>query len=431
MASPGTQGKPVPLGPWRAGANNLALETSVPPSSFRQGVNVDVTDDGKIVRRDGTTQVIEAEEPVSLFGYGNRGFYLEGTRLMGFEVLGGAETEPVELFDGLSPYTRLAHAMIEPFVYVSDGDQSLRIHPDNSVTAWSVPTAPDPVLTVASSGGSLASGRYHVAVAYKNGLGEEGPVSGWQWVEITEGQGITVHLSHVAPSHRSVIYMTKANGTELLHLATVPYGSPSVNVFRQHMGRPPATLDLDPLPGARFAAVWKGRLLTADGRFVRWSEPNQYGLTHAAYNYLEFAEEVTGLAAVETADGFFVGQGRHTYYVAGADPADAALATAYGAGMVPGTVTMVPGARLPFEAPPPMPVPMWLASNGVFCVGMIDGSVSPLTETRYAARTGQEGAAVFVQRAGRSRYVATVRDSQENAFAMTDQFTAEVVRNNN
>lgn len=428
MATPGTTEQLLALGPWPLGTNNLALETSVPRRSFRKGVNVDVTDDGKVVRRDGATLAIEGDDVHNLFGYGPRGFFQDGGTLYGFEVLNGTETAAISLFEGLAPGARLAHCMIEPHIFVSDGVRTLRIAPDNSVSDWTVPTAAAPTLTVLESGGSLPPGRYHVAVAYRAPTGEEGPLTGAEVIDIVEGQGIRIGLSHTTTGVRTVVYITKPNGTELLHLATVPQ-PPSVNVFNiSHLGRPPATENLDPMPPGEFALLWNGRLLVAADRFVYWSEPNHYGMTDLAYNYLEFASPITGLAAVETAAGFFVGQPDRTYFVAGADPADSALTVAYPAGIVSGTVQLIPGARLPIENPPSTPAPMWLATNGVFCVGLEDGTILPLTETRYAARTGETGAALFMQKSGRSRFVATVRDSQENTFAMTDQFSAEVVR---
>jgi hypothetical protein len=187
---------------------------------------------------------------------------------------------------------------------------------------------------------------------------------------------------------------------------------------------------MDPMPGGNYAAVWQGRLLVGFDRFVAWSEPMQYGLTKAMYNYLELAEPVTGVGAPETSEGFFIGQRSRTYFAAGADPADAVLREAYPAGMIAGTLQMVPGARLPLEAPPAEPVPMWLATNGVFCVGLPAGTVLPLTEAKYATMLSDSGAALFDQRGGISRYVATLRNPTENNFAMTDTVTAEVVRNN-
>lgn len=429
MTTPGTTERLTALGPWPLGANNLALETSVPRRSFRHGVNVDVTDDGKLVRRSGYSHVIEAVEPGNLFGYGPRGFFVEGTRLFGFEVVDGRETAAIELYDGLQRDARVAYAMVAPDLFVSDGHVALRISPENRVSPWAVPAAPPPVLSAASTGGTLAAGRYHVAVAYKNMAGEEGPLSPWQAIELSQGQVLTLQLGPAPPGLRTAVYMTKPDGTELLHLVTVPHGTPAVNVARQHMGRPPVTEDTVEMPAGNFALMWNGRLVTARDRFCFWSEPMQYSVSRDMYNYLEFPENVTMLAANETTPGFFVGQVSRTFFVAGADPADASLVDAYPAGVVPGTLQMVPGARLPLEAPPSTLVPMWLATNGVFCVGLDDGTVFPLTESRYVAKQASEGAALFDQRAGINRFITTLRNPSENSFAVSDQFTAEVVRN--
>lgn len=72
------------LGPFPRGANNLALENRVPRGSFRLGVNVDVTDDGRLVRRDGSELIYTADEPHSLFGYGPRRSSAERHQLRGY-----------------------------------------------------------------------------------------------------------------------------------------------------------------------------------------------------------------------------------------------------------------------------------------------------------------------------------------------------------
>lgn len=424
MAIP-TERDLVRIGPWPQGSNNLSLATSVPRRSFRKGVNVDVTDDGKVVRREGRTKLVDGKL-CGLFGYGRRGFYLEGSTLYGFEVDGDRTTQPVALYDGLALEAQLAHSLVEPDIFVSDGSTNLRIRPDNSVSPWSIPTPAVPSASVEPDG-ALAAGRYHGAIAFKASTGEEGPLSSQFVFEVEEGQRVVVNFAQTIPEFRTVLYMTKPNGTELLHVATLP-PAPSVNVHRHPLGRPPSTLYTDPMPPARFAATWNGRLLVGASRFVTWSEALHYGVTKSMYNYLELSEEITMIAAVDTAGGFFIGQKTRTLYMAGEDPADANQVVAYPFGVIPGTMHMVPGARLPMENAPAKPVPMWLASNGVFCVGLEDGTVHPLTEPRFATQLAEQGAALFDQRGGKSRFLTALRDPSPNNFAVSDSFTAEVVR---
>ncbi len=420
----------VQIGPFPSGANNLALETSVPSRSYRRGVNVDVADDGKVSRRKGRVKEFDAVDVHSLFGVGNRGFFAVRDMLFGFTVDGDVVSDPVPLYDNLDVDVPLTYTLIDPDLFVSDGRENLRISLDGAVDAWALP-APTPPVCAVSTDGSLDPGRYFIGTSFKAWSGEEGALTPLVLVDLPDGGKITLTLPAApAGAQRTMVYMTKPNGKEPLLLAAVPTNVASLGITKQNLGRPPVTLDMDPMPAGAFSCVWNGRLLVAYDNLVYWSEPNQYGVTKSMFNYLVFSEPVTMLAAIDTAGGFFVGQESKVYFVAGADPADSRLVGAYSAGAIPGTLTMIPGARLPFEEPPVMPVPMWVASNGVFCVGLPDGTIAPLTETRYAAKKADFGAAMFVQRGGINRYVATLRNPTDNNFAMTDQITAEVVRNN-
>lgn len=422
------------LGPWPAGANNLAAEHNVPRKSFREGVNVRVADDGRISRREGYTKRFEAVEPHSLFASGVRAFYAEQTQLMATELYpDGSLAEPLPIFTGLRIDAPLAYCLIEPDIYVSDGQQALRLRPDNTVLPWALPPAPTPALAAAlPDGGALPSGRYHVALAYRAANGEEGPLSPRLALDVTAPEQPVVRFPPApAGVARQLLFLTKPNGTELLLYGSVPPSATSATFTSiGRLGRPPVATGLDPMPPGRFAAYYAGRLLVGVEDLVVWSEPMQYALTALEYNYMPFAEPVTGIGVVgETTNGFFVGQLSRTYFVSGDNPTDARPNEVYPAGIVPGTLSHVPGARLPLENPPTVPVPVWLATNGVICVGLQDGTILPLTEPRFVADVGSEGASVFEQRDGIGRYIVTTKNPDENVFAVRDQVSIEVVRN--
>lgn len=420
------------LGPWPAGANNLSAEHSVPRGSFREGVNVNVADDGKVSRRDGYTKVFDAHEPHSVFGYGARAFFVEGTTLYGTELYNnGTFMPPLALYGDLQRDTPLAHCMIEPDIYVSDGNVALRLDPSSNISPWGLARPPVPTVVPGGTAG-LQGGQYAVAIAFRRANGEEGPLSAQTVLSVGDGASLEVTFNGgiLDGVDRIMVYATKPNGSELLLYGSVPVGTPTALITNARRGRPPVSEHLDPMPPGRFAAYFAGRLLVAVEDMVVWSEPHQYALTDPAYNYTLFSETTTGLGTVgETVDGFFVGLLSKTYFVSGGNPADARLSEVYPAGMVPGTLVHVPGARLPLEAPPTVPVPVWLATNGVVCAGLQDGTVLPLTETRFAANVGDSGAGVFEQRDGLNRYVVTTRNAAENVFAVQDSVSIEVVRN--
>lgn len=418
------------LGPWPAGANNLSAESAVPGKSFREGVNIRVADDGRVGRREGYEKLFEGDEPHSLFAYGRRAFYAEQSELLTTELYDdNSFSEPLVVYTGLVVDALLAHCLIEPDIYVSDGAIALRIAPDNTISTWALPPAPTPAGAL-SSGGQLPAGRYHFATAYRAANGEEGPLSNRLTLDVAEGQQVVLSFPPVPGALRQLIFMTKPNGTELLLFGSVPNAATTATILKQRLGRPPVSDGLESMPAGRFAAYYAGRLLVGVEDMVVWSEPSQYALTALEYNYTLFSEQVTGLGTIgETTGGFFVGQLTRTYFVRGDNPSDARLDEVYPAGMVPGTLTHVPGARLPLENPPTVPVPVWLATNGVVCAGLADGTIVPLTETRYAMDVGDRGASVFDQRDGVSRFIATTQNPTDNVFAVRDQVSIEVVRN--
>lgn len=421
----------VQLGPWPAGGNNLTVEHSVPRRAFREGVNVVVADDGKVRRRDGYDKVFDAVEPHSGFGYGARGFFAEGTELRAIELYpNGSVSEPLTIFEGLAIDEPLAHCLIEPDIYVSDGTVALRISPTNTVSEWALPTPPAPAVS-ALAGGAFEAGRYQFALAYRAATGEESGLSSTVAFDLTDTGGFTLSFpAGPASAAQVLVYMTKPNGAQLMFARAAPAAATTITLTPGPLTRMSPTAGMEPLPAGRFAAYFAGRLLVAVADAVFWSEPMLYALTAYEHNYALFGEPVTGIGVVgETAGGFFVGQMSRVYFARGENPAEARLEEVYPAGMVPGTLTHVPGARLPMENPPTVPVPVWLATNGVICAGMPDGSIAPLTETTFATKVGDAGASVFVQRDGENRLVVTTRNPSENVFAVTDSVSIEVVRN--
>jgi hypothetical protein len=421
----------VSLGPFPAGANNVARETSVPRASVREAINIDFSDDGKARRREGYALLESLPNASSIIGAGVRGFILAGSELHAFEVMNGAVAALIPIYDGLRPGARLASVLIEPDLFVSDGDQNLRIAADNTITPWAVPQADPPTVASRQAGGALPAATYRVALTCRMASGEEGPASPLLTIELAGGEYPTLSLP-AAPDGvaRYSVYMTKPNGTELLFVGSVPSAATTIDLVSPRLGRPCPTEFMAPMPPAQFALYFRSRLWVANGPYLTASEPFQYSLCQPDFATMTFSEDITGLAACGEAGGsFFVGQRSKVYLVRGDSPNELALAEKYPAGMVAGTLAMVPGARLPLEQAPSEPVPVWLATNGVVCVGLPDGSVVPLSESRFAADVGEVGAGIFLQRKGENRYVATTAEPRDNVFAMRDEVSFEVIRN--
>ena len=216
------------LGPFPGGANNLARETEVPRTQLREAVNVDLSDRGTIRRRRGYAKLEALNDAGALLGYGRRGFVLEGDELLAFEVEGNTLSGLIPIASGLRP-GKLAHTLIEPDIFVSDGVQNLRIAPDNTVSQWTPPLLPAP--QVDTTDGSLDPGRYQLVVVSRMASGEEGPPSDPVDITIYMTAGLALSFGPTPPGvHRIAIYMTKPNGRELLLAGAVPAGVATVTL---------------------------------------------------------------------------------------------------------------------------------------------------------------------------------------------------------
>lgn len=416
------------LGPWPLGALNVPREDSVPRAGARKIVNADVFDDGKIARRRGRTKVINATEPRSLMQLGRRMYFAVGTELYAV----AADLEPAVVYSGLHPDAALAHCRIEPYLYVSDGRVALKVDGDGNVAPWAIAAPGTPSASVLVTGG-LEPGRYLIKTTQADATGQESGASEQVLVTVEDGQGIQLALpARIGAAVRTMVYMSKPNGRDLLLAAAVPaVDTPAtISITRQRLGRPLVTDDLDPMPAGQHAAYYNGRLYVMEGSILYWSEPNHYALTNIQFNHLPFAEVGTMVAAAsEGSNGVFVGQENRTYFLRGASPDQAQFVEAYQAGVISHTLAYVPGSRLPLDNPPTAMVPMWVATNGVICVGLPNGEVLPLTEQRFVTAKAAKGAAMYRAQRGINQFLAVLENAEANNFAITDSVSAVVTRN--
>ena len=423
----------VTLGPWRRGANNIAREDSVPGTSFRRGVNVDVMPDGKVRRRKGMTVI----DPTPLGNLWSDGSYALATSLYGdvlYRVIPGAPL-PV-LYTGLQPEADVAYCSVNDLVYVTDGVRALRVSThDDSVRPWSVPTpAGQPVLSVVAGG--LAPGVYQVVQTYTTADGEESGAGLAAYIDLPDGGGI--HASAPAfpvPAHVHSIelYVTRAGGGEFLHYGRYTVGTLDAVITRQPLGRPLRTAGMQPLAVGRAAGLVGGRLVVVVDNMLVVSEPLRFGLMNFAKNYIPYPAAVDMFAPTALgarADGVFVAAGDKTYFLEGADPLKSGNRLAYASGAGPGTPTYVSGDSLNIEGVPSQPVPIWLAKNGYVVIGLPNGQVRALTDSRYAMDVGTRVVMASRELEGVEQLLIGTRAPTTRSKAVSaDSATTTLVRN--
>jgi len=135
-------------------------------------------------------------------------------------------------------------------------------------------------------------------------------------------------------------------------------------------GQPPASRFLEPLPAGRFLAAHGGRLFSAQGLHLYYSEPLRPTLADLRHNHIGLASPATLLCAVE--DGLYLADRTHSYFIEGADEGALRLKPLAAPPPPEGCFAVLAGHL--FEEVPDAPVAVWLSDNG-FVMGLPSGQV--------------------------------------------------------
>ena len=333
---------------------------------------------------------------------------------------------------GIGGDRELTYAEINGRVYWSNGRLIRAI--DNSTTdapAWPVFTG-GPRVTRSAGIGGLDAGIYQVAVTYIDTVGRESNSSLAEVLELQQGDGITV--DQLAPNDEAQsirIYVSQAGGETLRLADTVPVGTISWLIGNGPRGRALETQWHVPLPPGRFLRQQNARLFVADGHVLRYSDGFRYGLAQPDGHWGRYGDPIDLLEPIGEADasGMFVASGKRTRYLSGPDPKQWREKIVYGYGAVPGTGRQFPASAFGFEGLGTGMVPVWMARNGVFVVGMPGGAIRPIAEDRVALDEYEAGALMLRRQNGISQIVAALRGPiVSNSFRATDSAAATVRR---
>lgn len=426
MARP-TEGQLQDLGPWVRGQNNLSEEARLAYESFRASANIDVTDTGGIRRRVGYQRVVNAPGARGLWSSGHRALYAVARNLYGFD----GQTS-VLLYTDLHPHNSIAYCAIEPNVYLTDGVNGFVLGPVNTPKRWSPPEpACQPTASVLSYGG-LPAGRYMVAITHATTNNVESGTSSAAVIDVPDNGGIRLSQFPVPPADAANfrIYLSNANGTELFFYGVAASNVVTMDVTARPLGRKLTTMFKSSLPAGQHLGYFQGRLYSASGNLMYWSEPMTYGLTDLSRNYIMLSSSFTMIAGLpEGAGGMFVASEHRTLFLRGNNPTQFEQIEAYPYGVVSGTLTYVAASMLGMEGESHS-LPVWMSRNGVFCVGMPNGKVAPVNEATFAAAVGNSGASMFRMQRGVPQVVTSMSGAFEaNSFAVADTASMTVTRN--
>jgi hypothetical protein len=376
-------------------------------------LNSDVTSQGRLIKRDGSTKVISLTNPHSLWSDTLAVLCASEGKL--YRISQGQAVEICSITD-----SELSYAEVNEKIYISNPCWNIIFDPSNNSTAeWGLPLPEQPVVSATS--GSLPVGTYQLCFTKFNSREISGNGAIAEIELISEG-GITVSNR----TSDSLVWMTDPNGSKF-YLA----GQMDVISTTASSSEPLPSFLCSPPPFMKYITYAFGRIWGSIDKILYYSEPFHPEWFRSALNKFEFDQNITMIAQVPT--GLFIGCEDTTYFLAGNEPQQMKQTLA-GKGAVPGTLVycnnvpelgdvLSPAERIHVS------VPIWLSQEGIV-IGNVSGRLFNLTQQKVKFAPGVKGASVHRMKNGEFQYLTSFKQgSPGSGFGMADTVTAEVIRN--
>lgn len=408
--------KPPSIGPFPLGVNNRRppheMTQAVGNGSvdlLRDAVNVDVSDTGKLRRREGFTQVFDGRSH-SAWGDDKVAFYVQGSTLYILTLAPVGEPQRTVIRTDLSP--------TEPLTYCEAG--GIYYYASRSVIGMvragaRLDFTPRPVLTptLSAVAGAMPKGRYQVCIT-NFGPGGESASTVPAAIEVPENGGIRISSIPSTPGCITLVYITGADG-EVFGRVEVDISAGVADILTpSHTGAQCQTLLLEPMPPGDIVRFSNGRLLVARGNLLIYSEPYLPGLYRASKNYIPYPKPITIMEPCDK--GVFVAADKTRWYQG--DIAQAPVRDVLPYGAVP-----LSGGNDPTSPD----TCFWVSERGLV-FGSADGSVKNVQEEQLALAGGTAGAAVYRERDGQRHVITSVQDPARSGAGFDFRIDAEIIR---
>ncbi|WP_295978001.1 hypothetical protein [uncultured Variovorax sp.] len=359
-----------------AGINNVAEDEAMKRGGdsarvyLRDAVNVDITAAGRASVRTG-------ERRVSTVRY--RDVWQSPLHRDTFGTLDGqwVKIDPTNWTHAVLAAVGegAAHVVLNSLVCVA-GPAGLFTFDGIAARRLTLDTPPAPLLTAGA--GSLEPGTYGAAVAWLRGA-QESATSELATVEVGASGALEVALPiWLDPTLTGArLYLTRRDGGELLRAGDWPAGTATIHLpLLPQLGAAAQFRHLSPMPTGQFLAQWRGRLLTARGNVLRWSEALAYHLHNERHGFVQMPQRITFVQPVDA--GVWVGQVDHVVFLRGSAPDEFSVERKGGRAPVPGSAVLAPPDALGGDLTAGgTEAAIWLADNG-YVVGTAAGALVEL-----------------------------------------------------
>lgn len=403
-----TKKYPLPV----TGIDSLSNETALGEGAVRTAVNVDIGRAGRFKRRTGQTLVEPGADFHSLWVSQQRGslFLAKG------KVLGTLHEDlSYSALSTLNSTHPLNYTEYNGNIYWTSPD-TFQWLPSDSSTARPVGVETPPPAYLSEGPGPLRPGRYGVCMAFVDDRGELGGASPLQTILLKNGGGIRFSGLPIRNGWSLNIYVTETDGEYLRLASSPPAVFPNYLMAEVPAGEACETQYLVPMPPGNFVTWLGGRLYTARGDTLYFSEPLRPHLHAPARGYIPFSGRISFIEAVM--DGLYVGDARGVWFLRGVDPVQFDQTLVSTCRAVFNSSIKIPPEHLPEQAvESPNPVALWLSTSG-YVVGMESGKTVELQPERVKVPPGLSGRTTYLFRDGIKQVVTPVNSTSTTAHGI-------------
>lgn len=149
------------------------------------------------------------------------------------------------------------------------------------------------------------------------------------------------------------------------------------------------------MPTGQYLGLWRGRLVVAQGRTLRFSEALAYHVHDPRHGFVQMPQRITFVAPVD--GGLWVGQVDHVVFLRGTAPQELAFERKTSRAPVPGSAVALASDEAGDASGGARAAVAWLSSVG-FAMGTPDGGIIEPQAQRLRAISATAGSTVVQHR---------------------------------
>ncbi len=403
--------KPVPVPPILGMNNRLPDERLATKDGvfLRNAVNVDITSGGTVKRRQATAISLGGTDCHSFWSFGSDAYMVDGAQLYHLRK-GPSGVEKAAIAD-VTPSLQMSYTHDGVAIRASNGVQSFRVD-GSSVSPWAPPVPSWSPVFSTLTGGALPAGVMQFCVSYIASDGSEGPTTIPVSCEVPETGVVSVSNIPHLNGYTTALYATQPNDDNLF-LVGLPAGTTFSIATKPVEGPKPIGLLKAVLPPGHIVRAHNGRMYSATGNTLFYSEPHAPGLFDPISGYIAFPEAIT---LVEPCVGGVFVSADKTYWLQG-DPSAAPLRVVSDTKAVLGTSSRIPDTTN-----------VWWMSDMGMVVGTPSGEIELVQDDNVAVESAIVGASLFREQDGMKQMITSLFSPQSTVATARSYMDAEIVR---